>query len=151
LPGPVFWPILRPVWRRSAVIAAMLPWVAACSVPAQLSSFFSRDPPNDTTSSISQIAPVSMFTGSDVAAASGATAALFEREVGEESAPWDNPLTGARGTITPLATAYRDNGIECRDFLASFVRDRTEAWMQGEACRNGFGRWEVRSIKPWRR
>ena len=60
-------------------------------------------------------------------------------------------LTGARGTITPLAAAYRDNGVECRDFLASYVRERSEAWMQGEACRNAVGRWEVRSLRPWRR
>jgi len=69
----------------------------------------------------------------------------------DASGPWENPLTGARGTITPLAAAYRDNGVECRDFLASYVRESAEAWMQGEACRNRVGRWEVRSFKPWRR
>jgi surface antigen len=86
----------------------------------------------------------------DLAAASAATTALLDHNDGA-SAPWENPLTGARGTITPLAAAYRDNGVECRDFLTSYVRERAEAWMQGEACRNGVGRWEIRSFKPWRR
>jgi len=86
----------------------------------------------------------------DLAVASAATTMLLEHDNGA-SGPWENPLTGARGTITPLAAAYRDNGIECRDFLASYVRERAEAWMQGEACRNRVGRWEVRSFKPWRR
>jgi len=90
------------------------------------------------------------FSNTDFAAASAATAALLERD-GGASGSWENPLTGARGTITPLATAYRDNGIECRDFLASYVQEKAETWMQGEACRNGFGRWEVRNFKPWRR
>jgi surface antigen len=91
---------------------------------------------------------VGAFTGEDLVAASDATAALLGRGKG---GPWENPQTGARGTITPIAAAYRDNGAECRDFLASYVHDRAEAWMQGEACRNGAGRWEVRSLKPWRR
>jgi surface antigen len=88
------------------------------------------------------------FTGDDLAVASAATTALLDRRNG---GPWENPLTGARGTITPLAAVYRDNGVECRDFLASYVHERAEAWMQGEACRNSVGRWEVRSLKPWRR
>jgi surface antigen len=129
----------------------MLLWVAACSMPAQLGSFFNRDDRNDATGSISgRIAPAPAFSSTDLAAASAATAVLLEHD-GGASGPWENPLTGARGTITPLATAYRDGGIECRDFLASYVRDKAEAWMQGEACRNGFGRWEVRDFKPWRR
>jgi len=137
---------------RPAGIAAMLLWVAACSMPTQLGSFFSRDDKIDTTASISgRIAPAAAFSNTDLAAASAATAVLLEHDAGSASAPWENPLTGARGTITPLATAYRDGGIECRDFLASYVRDKAEAWMQGEACRNGFGRWEVRDFKPWRR
>ena len=137
---------------RPAAIVAMLLWVAACSMPTQLGSFFSHDEHDDTTASISgRIAPAAAFSNTDLAAASAATAVLLEHDAGSASAPWENPLTGARGTITPLATAYRDGGIECRDFLASYVRDKAEAWMQGEACRNGFGHWEVRDIKPWRR
>ncbi len=86
-------------------------------------------------------------SGDDLAVASAATTKLLAHGSG---GPWENPQTGARGTITPLAAVYRDNGVECRDFLASYVHDRAEAWMQGEACRDG-GRWEVRSLKPWRR
>lgn len=89
------------------------------------------------------------FSNADLAVASAATTKLLDR--GDEAGgPWENPVTGARGTITPLAAAYRDNGVECRDFLASYVREKAEAWMQGEACRGGGGRWEVRSFKPWR-
>jgi surface antigen len=120
-------------------------------MPPQLGLSFSRDDRNDATGSIAEpgAAPAT-FSYTDLAAASAATAALLEHD-GSESGPWENPLTGASGTITPLAAPYRDAGIECRDFLASYVYDRAEAWMQGEACRNGFGRWEVRDIKPWRR
>jgi surface antigen len=99
---------------------------------------------NDLISALSTGA----FSGDDLIAASMATTALLARGKG---GPWENPQTGARGTITPIAAAYRDNGAECRDFLVSYVHDRAEAWMQGEACRDGRGHWDVRNLKPWRR
>jgi surface antigen len=88
------------------------------------------------------------FSDDDLTIASMAASTLLARGRG---GPWENPQSGARGTITPLAATYRDNGAECRDFLVSYVHDKAEAWMQGEACRDGHGRWEVRSLKPWRR
>ena len=64
--------------------------------------------------------------------------------------PWENPSTGARGTVTPLATAYNQDGATCRDFLASYVKDGSESWLQGEACRAARGKWEVRKMRPWK-
>lgn len=68
----------------------------------------------------------------------------------DTSHPWENPNTGARGSITPLTSAYSSNGVTCRDFLASYVKDKTETWLQGEACKFNKG-WEVRTMKPWRK
>jgi surface antigen len=65
------------------------------------------------------------------------------------SLPWANPKTGARGTVTPLASTYQQNGITCRDFLASYVRKGSESWLQGEACRAERGKWKVRNLRPW--
>ena len=39
------------------------------------------------------------------------------------------------------------DGFTCRDFLASYVRGRREAWLQGEACRTQQGGWEVKSLQ----
>jgi len=69
----------------------------------------------------------------------------------DTSLPWENPKTGARGTITPVASAHTADGVTCHNFLASYVRNGVEAWLQGEACRAGQGRWEVRHMTPWRR
>jgi hypothetical protein len=55
--------------------------------------------------------------------------------------PWEN-LDRARGTITPLAAAASQDGVTCRDFLASYVKNGTESWLQGEACRAGRGKWK---------
>jgi surface antigen len=67
------------------------------------------------------------------------------------SAPWENPRTGARGTVTPIAAVYSQYGAQCREFLASYVVKNNEAWLQGEACRAQQGSWVVRSLKPWQR
>jgi hypothetical protein len=70
----------------------------------------------------------------------------------DTSQPWANPETGARGSVTPLAQAYADNeGRTCRDFLASYVNGRAEGWLQGAACRASHGRWEIHTLKPWKR
>jgi surface antigen len=85
----------------------------------------------------------------DLAYARAAATEALARGGKDTSHPWENPHTGARGSVTPLNNAYSANGFVCRDFLASYVRDKAETWLQGEACRHSKG-WEVRSLKPWR-
>ena len=87
---------------------------------------------------------------SDVALRAAASELLAHNEP-NASLPWENPQTGARGTVTPIAGAYTQAGVTCRDFLASYVHGDSEDWLQGEACRERQGRWEVRSLKPWTR
>lgn len=76
---------------------------------------------------------------------------VLSRGSKDVSAPWENPSSGARGTVTPIANAYARDGSTCHDFLASYVLQGTEAWYQGEACRPHRGRWEVKSLRPWTR
>jgi hypothetical protein len=86
----------------------------------------------------------------DLAFARAAVSEVLGKGGKDASLPWENPQTGTRGTVTPLASAYGQDGATCRDFLASFVKNGSEAWLQGEACRSGRGRWEVRSLRPWK-
>ena len=112
---------------------------------------------SDTTGSISPTLVANKtdlkgtFGESDMVAASQAASIVLADGRKDASAPWQNPKTGARGTVTPIATAYQQDGFTCRDFLASYVNDSKEAWMQGEACRVHHGKWVVRSMKPWKR
>ena len=62
--------------------------------------------------------------------------------------PWQNPQTGVGGNITPLASSYSEDGLSCRDFLASYVSGASQAWLQGSACRTARGDWQVKSLKP---
>jgi surface antigen len=89
-------------------------------------------------------------TDSDMAFARNAASDVLTRGAKDSSQPWENPKTGARGSVTPLASSYTAEGRTCRDFLASYVKGRSEAWLQGEACRAG-SRWEIRAMQPWKR
>jgi surface antigen len=86
----------------------------------------------------------------DLAIARAAVSEVFTKGGKDTSVPWENPQTGARGTITPLTSADNQAGA-CRDFLASYLKDGSESWLQGEACRIERGKWEVRSLRPWKK
>ena len=86
----------------------------------------------------------------DLAIARAAVSEVLAKGGKDTSMPWENPKTGARGTITPLAAAYSQDGFTCRDFLASYVKNGSESWLQGEACRADRGKWEVRNMRPWK-
>jgi surface antigen len=73
--------------------------------------------------------------------------ALNRREDGA-SIPWENPINGARGTVTPIAAAYERDGFACRNFLASHVRQSRESWFEGTACRMHRGEWDIQSSRP---
>jgi surface antigen len=88
---------------------------------------------------------------SDLAFARKAIVEVLTRGSKDTSAPWENPNSGARGTVTPIASVYARDGATCRDFLASYLRQGSETWLHGEACREKKGRWEVKSFRPWTR
>ena len=91
-------------------------------------------------------------TESDLAFARTAASDVLTKGDKDSSQPWENPETGARGSVTPLAQSYAsEDGRTCRDFLASYVNGRAESWLQGAACKASHGRWEIHTLKPWRR
>ena len=109
---------------------------------------FAKMADNEVTGSINQ---EPRPTEADLAFARNAASDVLTKGDKDSSQPWQNPETGARGSVTPLAQAYSSaDGRTCRDFLASYVNGKTENWLQGSACHNGNGRWEIHTLKPWR-
>lgn len=130
--------------------------VGGCSY--RLGTMFAKDTPKEETADITgSVAPVirvkddTNLTEADLALARNAASDVLSRGQKDVSQPWENPETGARGSVTPLASTYTSEGRTCRDFLASYVRGSNEGWLQGEACQNGRGPWEIRNLKPWKR
>ena len=151
-------PCCRPL-RRLPVPGAALSLalvLGGCSFSYQLDSMFSRQRDADTTAAIRPAATghqsvAALPQDRDLAAARAAVSEALAKSGRDASVPWEDPSTGARGTVTPLSNAYTQDGTTCRDFLASYVRHGSESWLQGEACRGLQGRWEVRHMRPWRR
>lgn len=105
----------------------------------------------DVTGSIGPPAAASAEPSeADLALARTAASDVLTKGSKDSSQPWENPATGARGSVTPLSSAYVSEGRTCRDFLASYVNGKSESWMQGAACRAGHGGWDVRTLKPWK-
>ena len=100
-----------------------------------------------TPAKVSSTAP----TDTDLAFARNAASDVLTKGDKDASQPWENPETGARGSVTPLAQAYSSEGRTCRDFLASYVKGESESWLQGAACQTGHGRWEIHTLKPWQK
>jgi surface antigen len=151
------------LWRlRATAIALSLVLGLAtggCSLSYKLDSFLGRnseDKPEQTGSI--RTAPAAQRSGDpaalssdDLAYAKAAASEVLTRTDANASQPWENPGTGARGTVTPVAAAYTQDGFTCRDFLASYVHDGSESWLQGDACRIHQGKWTVRSLRPLKR
>lgn len=121
-----------------------------CSV-SRTDGAFARMDDNDLTGSIAPAAASGPApTESDLAFARNAASDVLTKGDKDSSQPWENPETGARGSVTPLAKAYNEDGRACRDFLASYVNGSNQSWLQGAACQAGNGRWEIHTLKPWR-
>jgi surface antigen len=90
-------------------------------------------------------------TDADLAFARNAASDVLTKGAKDSSQPWENPATGARGSVTPIATSYIADGRTCRDFLASYVNGDSERWLQGAACQTGHGGWDIHTLKPWNR
>jgi surface antigen len=150
------------LWRlRAKALALSLALGAAtsgCSLSYKLDSFLGKEGEKPQQTAAVQPVPVPASAGVtaapadiDLAYAKAAAAALLGRPGKNVSQPWENPGTGARGTVTAIADAYTSDGFQCRDFLASYIRDGSESWLQGDACRIHQGKWTVRTLRPLKR
>lgn len=144
------WPRL---WWKLAATGVLAVTVGGCSLSGQLDSFFPTGDKSERTGTVTAGAKdeAQLPPPADLAYARAAASAVLSRGEKDTSVPWENPRTGTRGTVTPIATAYTQDGQTCRDFLASFVSGSSQSWVQGEACKQQQGDWQVRSLKPWKR
>jgi len=151
------------LWRlRAKAIALALTLGTAtggCSLSYKLDSFMGKEnEKHEHTGSLRPavapgptVAQTSLPADNDLAYARAAAAQVLARAEKDASQPWQNPGTGAHGTVTPLADAYTQDGFQCRDFLASYIRDGAESWLQGDACRVHQGKWTIRTLRPLQR
>jgi surface antigen len=132
------------------ILMSLVSTLGGCGLARSDGPFAKMIGKDTTTGSIGHTAE-RQPTESDLAFARNAASDVLTKGDKDSSQPWSNPETGARGSVTPLAQAYTEDGRTCREFLASYVNGKTESWLQGAACQSSRGRWEIHSLKPWRR
>jgi surface antigen len=141
--------------RCAAITVTVLLALAGSGCSYRLGGFF--DDKAEQTGSLKPVRATENETAAalpadqDLALTKAAVHDVLSRDDQNTSVPWENPRTGARGTVTAIATAYTQDGVRCRDFLASYVRDGAESWLQGEACRAQKGKWEVKALRRLQR
>ncbi len=143
---------------RAGAAAALIVALACGGCSYQLDSMFSKsDAEVQQTGSVAQpqaggradtATAAAEPSQVDLAYARAAAADALAGGAKTNSVPWRNPQTGVGGNITPLAASHTEDGLPCRDFVASYVRAGAQAWLQGSACRTARGEWEVKSLKP---
>ena len=71
-----------------------------------------------------------------------AQSALETHRTGSTS-QWVNPDSGHSGTVTPVETYQRADGVYCRDFEQTITVDGETELAGGTACRQSDGTWQV--------
>lgn len=143
----------RPVASRLPLCAALIGVIAGgCSLSYQLGSFLGNGEDKPAPAADAARPPetaVAEAGEENLGPARAAVVDALAKNGTAKSSAWENAATGARGTITPITVAAKEDS--CRDFLASYVHGGSETWLEGEACRGRGGRWEVRRLAPWKR
>ena len=143
---------LSAIGPAGAVMALILVGVGTggCGLSRTDSAFARMDDDEVTGSASAAQAGGPAPAESDLAFARNAASDVLTKGDKDSSQPWENPESGAHGSVTPLAQAYSSDGRTCRDFLASYVNGQSESWLQGAACQTGHGQWEIHTLKSCR-
>lgn len=109
-----------------------------------------RGDPEDATGSIR--APSTMLSRAlepeDWRRASAAMGTALDPQGAGGAVNWDNPHSGAKGSFTPVGSAYPDDGRICRKFLADVATKDARERLQGVACRERTAEWTLTEVKP---
>ena len=144
-----------PIKPIAVILSLMTVSMTVCGCSYRLASLVSTDESEpQVTGTVNPSAEASSSTPSksssqaehDLSYARAAAAQALSRGSRDASLPWQNPHSGARGNITPLATAYSEAGMACRDFLASYMHGESQDWLEGAGCRTAAGTWEIRRL-----
>ena len=129
-----------------ALSALLLSGCAKMQIP--LASFTgSVAEPASLTSETEAVSALSdLLSDSDVTLIGSVLAtAMAEAEDGA-TVSWNNPETGASGSLMPLVVARADGGLLCRAFIGTLGVAEAGQKFRGEACRLDDGSWQLMSM-----
>jgi surface antigen len=127
--------------------------LGGCSVSLPMASLMppgSHDDDDSKTASIpdSQIAGLA---GEDWRLARIALESAMGTGGNGAAVPWNNPNSGLKGSFTPVGDAYATDTGTCRGFQAAIDRKDANEDLQGTACTDKSGDWQITDVKPWKK
>jgi surface antigen len=131
-----------------AIVAALSN--CGCSAIIPLPSLLSSD---ETTGSIGS-SPSPLSSSLDVEdwrRAKAAMSVALDPQGNGAAVSWDNPKSGAKGAFTPVGSANASDDKICRAFIAQIGGAAPSQSVQGVACRDKSGDWNVGDVKPWKK
>ncbi|WP_297296881.1 RT0821/Lpp0805 family surface protein [uncultured Methylovirgula sp.] len=127
-------------WPLVVLFAGTL--LSGCSVSMPMGSLLGDD---DTTGSI-QKPQLDGLVGEDWRRAKAALIAALG--AGNAPVAWTNPDSGTKGSFSPVGAAYATASGTCRAFSAAVDRNDIDDSLQGTACSNRTGDWQVTDVRP---
>lgn len=117
---------------RGVFAAICVTLASACSVV-----------PTQETSEILEPAKPEKLARSDKTLADQKLQTALEKTLSGQSTRWQNPQSGASGSVTPLKTWKTSNGTYCRSFSEKIILASGKAMSRrGVACRSANAVWQ---------
>src|SRR3954452_3949247 len=132
------------------VCAAAL-WLGGCAISTQLGPIFGSSEDSGATGSITPRDKrfSSNMSDADWASARQALDTALKPENAAMPTAWENTSTGLKGTVAPVADAYRADAQTCHAFVASLVAGTDTHWYQAHPCRGDEASWNVVDSAGW--
>ncbi len=139
-----------------AAILAMSLAVGGCSLSGQFDSYFGGSDKAETTGSITPppgAKPADdMPPDGDLAYARAAASEVLKRNEKNASVPWENPKSGARGTVTPIASAFNgEGGPDLPQFPGELRQRQRRGCCKAKPASTPRVPGKCAASKPWKR
>ena len=132
-------------------LAGLAAPLGGCAISTQLGPIFGA---SDDTVATGSITPrdrrfSTTMTDEDWSRAKLALGTALASEAPGAPAPWDNPASGLKGTVSPVASAYAADDRTCHAFVASLSDQASTHWYQGRACKTAETGWAIVETADW--
>jgi surface antigen len=133
---------------RGASLLILVGGLAGCAVSMPMASLMpDRHHDDDQTGSIIKPKLAEWVGHEDWKSAAPAFSQALE-DKGSSGASWDNPKTGAKGRFMAVGDSFPGVSGQCRAFHASLDHPKADKALDGTACADKTGEWQVTEMKP---
>lgn len=106
----------------------------------------------DATGAVPKSSLAHLLDAEDWRRAKAALATALDPQGDGSLVGWENPVSGDKGSFTPIGKAYPADARICRVFVSQIDRKGNEQQsMRGTACAEKGGDWTIAEVAPLKR